>query len=113
MTLRLFPSASLSLIFVLTYQSIADELYAMHDKSVDSSAVLTAHGVVCSRILADVKAAGFTSVLVSIADQKNLQSSPMVQYETILKIAYFLVLYVCSILFFLSLFFRTWPVMRV
>lgn len=77
-TLGLFPRTSLSLIFILTYQSIADELYATHDKSVDSSAVLQAHTEVSNRILGDVKAAGFTDVLVSIADQKNLQQNPMV-----------------------------------
>ena len=68
----------MSLIFVLTYQSIADELYATHDKSVDSSAVLTAHTEVCNCILGDVKAAGFSELLVSVADQKNIQQSPMV-----------------------------------
>lgn len=84
-TLGLFPRAALSLIFVLTYQSIADELYATHDKSVDSTALRTAHAEVCSRILSDVKTAGFTDLLVTVADQANLQHSPMVRYNTFLQ----------------------------
>lgn len=83
-TLGLFPRTALSLIFVLTYQSIADELYATHDKSVDSAALRTAHAEVCGRILSDVKAAGFQDLLVTIADQANLQHSPMVRLRTLL-----------------------------
>jgi hypothetical protein len=62
----------------VTYQSIADELYAAHDKAVDATAVEAAYGAVCQRIFEDIRAAGFASASVSIADKTNLRANPLV-----------------------------------
>lgn len=74
----MFPRSSVAVVFVLTYQSIANELYAAHDKSVDATAVFAAYQKVCRGILTEIKAAGFLNLSLSSADKVNLNSNPLV-----------------------------------
>jgi len=74
----MFPRTTVAVVFVLTYQSIANELYAAHDKSVDATAVFEAYQRVCKGILTEIKAAGFSSLSLSAADKVNLNSNPLV-----------------------------------
>lgn len=73
-----FSRCAIAVFFVLTYQSIADELYATHDKTVDAAAVQSAYATVCQRIVDEVKAAGFAAVSVSTADKTHLHLDPQV-----------------------------------
>jgi hypothetical protein len=63
---------------VLTYQTIADELYAAHDKQVDAAAVGAAYTAVCQRIAEQLRGAGFQTVTVAIADKKHIGVDAMV-----------------------------------
>lgn len=74
----MFPKTSVAVVFVLTYQSIANELYASHDKSIDANTVFDAYQEVCNRILTEIKVAGFSSISLSSADKVNLTINPMV-----------------------------------
>ena len=76
--LKPFPKTKLVVIFVLTYQSIADELYAMHDKAVIASAVEEAYLSVYKRIVGDIQSAGFTTICIATADKAHLKGNPMV-----------------------------------
>ena len=77
--MSLFPRTSVvAVVFVLSYQSIADELYASHDKSVDATAVSNAYQRVCTGILGDIKSAGFSHVTLCAADKDNFKTNPLV-----------------------------------
>lgn len=78
----MFPRTTVAVVFVLTYQSIANELYAAHDKSVDATAVFEAYQRVCRGILTEIQAAGFSSLSLSAADKVNLNSNPLVSWQT-------------------------------
>ena len=78
--LNLFPTSSpLSIVTVLSYQSIAAELYAAHNQAVDESAVLAAHCTTCAHVFEDVKAAGFTAITVAVSDKEKLGTNPVVR----------------------------------
>lgn len=76
----MFPRNNVAVVFVLSYQSIADELYASHDKSVDATAVSAAYQNVCQGILQGIKAAGFSHLSLATSDKINLTMNPMARY---------------------------------
>lgn len=76
--LSTFPRTTLAVYFVLSYQTIADELYASHDKAVDAAAVEAAYLAVCTRIAEQLRDAGYRTVTTAIADKKYLRLDPLV-----------------------------------
>lgn len=77
--LSTFSRSTLAVYFVLSYQTIADELYASHDKAVDAAAVEAAYLAVCTRIATQLREAGYRSVTTAIADKQYLRLDPLVR----------------------------------
>ena len=74
--MSLFPkTATVALVFALTYQSVAAELYAANNQAVDAPSVHHAFQATCESIFSDVKTAGFSSIALSVADVEKWKAT--------------------------------------